>query len=355
MKGIIYQAVMGRGHEQVVFVNQPEFKLKAIIGVHNTVLGPALGGCRVRLYRDEDEALEDVLRLSEGMTYKNALADLPLGGGKACIIADPDLREGRKELFIKFAEAVESLSGKYITAEDMGTSVKDLSIIRTVTKHAAGYPLEDGGTGDPSPWTAKGVYNGILASAERIYGSKNLEGKKIVIQGVGNVGSYLLEALLRDGAKCFVSDVSQSALEKAVRTYGVEVISNDACYDFESDIFSPCAIGQIINPTTVPRLKCKIIAGGANNQLSSPDIGQTLKEMDILYAPDFVINAGGVISICSEYINGTFDSRWITLAVDNISKTINKVFDKAQSSNRSTEEIAVQLAKDKIASHKEEN
>jgi leucine dehydrogenase len=349
MNSRVFQATEQRGHEQVVFFHYPAVGLKAIVGIHNTVLGPALGGCRMRLYTDESAAVEDVLRLSEGMTYKSAMAGLKLGGGKSCIIADPQMKDGRSELFEQFGHCLNHLGGRYITAEDMGTSVRDIQWMRRVTKYAAGFSPDDGGGGDPSPWTALGVYSGILAACERRYGSKALTGKRISLQGVGNVGTYLLELLTRDGAKVTVCDTRQSALDEAKRRYGAEVVSLEDIYDVDCDIYAPCAVGQTVNPTTLQRLKCKVIAGGANNQLSDASVYPLLAEKNILYCPDFVINAGGVTSVAAEYNEGGWKESWVREKAERIGDTVQLVLNEAEKRGEPTEVVAVKLAKERIA------
>ena len=245
-----------RGHEQVCYFHYPQFGLKAIVGIHNTVLGPALGGCRMRIYESESQALDDALRLSEGMTYKSSLAGLDLGGGKSCLIADPNMKEGRREMFLQFAECLNHLAGRYITAEDMGTSVADVMTMREVTKYAAGFAKEQGGGGDPSPWTARGVFQAITAACERKYGSKDLSKKHVTVQGVGHVGVYLVDLLKKAGAKITVCDTNKNACEQTRRDYGVDVVDINQIYDVDCDIYAPCAVGQTVNPDTLKRLKC---------------------------------------------------------------------------------------------------
>jgi leucine dehydrogenase len=342
-----------RGHEQVVFFHYPEVGLKAIVAIHNTVLGPALGGCRVRLYADEAEALEDVMRLSEGMTYKSALAGLNLGGGKACIIADPQLSKGRTELFLKFGTCLNHLAGRYISAEDMGTTVADVATMRKVTPYAGGYPLEEGGSGDPSPWTARGTYRAILAACERRYGTSDLSKKRVAVQGVGNVGMHLVEWLSEAGAHCVVSDVRASAVERAKAEYGATIVDNDEIYDADCDIYAPCAVGQTVNAETIPRMKCAIICGAANNQLSDSSVYSLLDERKILYCPDFCVNAGGVTSIAAEFIPGGWSESWVTTKVDGIYDTTHRVLHEAEKRGTFTEVVAVELAKERILAARE--
>jgi len=288
-------------HEQVVFCSSKETGLKAIIGIHNTSLGPALGGTRMWQYANDMEALVDVLRLSRGMTYKAAVAGLNLGGGKAVIIGDSRTQKS-EQLFRAFGRFVEGLSGRYITAEDVGTNVKDMEYIMQETRHVTGIPEEVGGSGDPSPVTAYGTYVGMKACAQEVYGSDSLNGKKIVVQGAGgNVGKHLCEFLHKEGAKLYVSDLYEEKLKPLVDEFKATVVGMDDVYSVDADIFSPAALGAILNDDTIPKLKVKIVAGAANNQLKDEHKhGQMLKDRGILYAPDYVINSGGLINVYTE-------------------------------------------------------
>lgn len=344
----VFKEAERRGHEQVVIFHYPQVGLKAVVGIHSTALGPALGGCRMRLYTDENQAIDDALRLSEGMTYKSALAGLDLGGGKSCIIADPKMVEGRRELFLQFGECLNHLGGRYITAEDMGTSVSDIMVMRERTKFAAGFAAEMGGGGDPSPWTAYGVFQSILAASERRYGSRDLNGRTIALQGVGHVGMYLLKHVREAGAKVVVCDTNTEALEQAKRDFGVEVVSTEAIYDVECDIYSPNAIGQTVNSDTVKRLKCDIIAGAANNQLIDSSMHAELESRKILYCPDFVINAGGVISVGAEYVPGGWKESWVREKVNQIYHTLQRVLDESEKRGKFPEVVAVELAKERV-------
>ena len=342
-----------RGHEQVVFFNYPRVGLKAIVGIHNTVLGPALGGCRMRLYEDESQAIDDVLRLSEGMTYKSSIAGLDLGGGKSCLIVDPQISEGRREMFVKFGECLNHLGGRYITAEDMGSTVQDVMWMREVSKYAAGYSREEGGSGDPSPWTARGVFRSIVAACERRYGSKDLTGRHVTVQGVGHVGMYLLGWLKEAGATMTVSDTNEKSLQEAKDQFGATVVSLDEIYDVDCDVYAPCAIGQTVNSDTIPRLKCDIIAGAANNVLQDSSVYSMLNDKNLLYCPDFVINSGGVISVAGEYNDGGWKEDWTTAKVDNIYNTIHKVLEESEKRNKFPEVVAIELAKERIAEAEE--
>lgn len=354
MAGNVLAECGARGHEQVVFFNYPEVGLKAIVGIHNTVLGPGLGGCRMRLYPNEAAAIEDVMRLSEGMTYKSALAGLPLGGGKACIIADPTMKEGREALFKKFGECLNHLMGRYITAEDMGTSVDDMMAIKSTSKHVVGTDPKLGGAGDPSPWTATGVFVSMQAAAERTFKEgRSLKGKRVAIQGVGHVGMYLLKHLTEAGAVVTVCDTNNANLQEASSKYNAAVVAPEAIYDVACDIFAPCAVGQTINPQTLPRLSCKIIAGAANNQLTDRSMYSSITARGILFCPDFVINSGGVICVCAEVAARGRNNEWVQSKVNDIYETTSRVLDEASRRNKFTEEVAVELAKEVIKAAKD--
>ncbi len=290
-------------HEQVVYCYDEATGLKAIIAIHNTVLGPSLGGTRMWMYKSEADALNDVLRLSRGMTYKAAISGLNLGGGKAVIIGDAK-KQKSEALFRRYGQFVESLGGRYITAEDVGTSVADMENVRKETKHVSGLPVEHGGSGDPSPVTAYGVYMGMKAAAKYKYGSDSLEGKSVGVEGVGHVGEYLVELLRKENAKVFISDINEEQLKKVSSLYSAEIVSVSGIYDLDMDIYAPCALGATVNTDTISRLKCSIIAGSSNNQLADENIhGKMVKDKGITYAPDFLINAGGLINVYSE-LNG---------------------------------------------------
>lgn len=346
MRSEVFTEAEKRGHEQVSFFYFPEVGLKAIVALHSTVLGPGLGGCRMRLYTSESEAVEDVMRLAEGMTYKNAIAGLDLGGGKACIIADPRMTEGRKPLFRKFGECLNALAGRYISAEDMGTSVADVMAMREVSPHVAGIDPTQGGGGDPSPWTARGVFHGIVAGHEAAFGTSDLTGKSVALQGVGHVGMYLLELLVKAGAKVTVSDTVTSAVETARQKFGVSAVEADKIYDVPADIYSPCAIGQTVRADTISRLSCRIIAGGANNQLIDQSTYELLERKNILYCPDFVINAGGVINVGAEYVAGGWKEEWVRQKVDAIYETTKKVLSESKSRQKFPEVVALELARE---------
>ena len=287
-------------HEQVVFCQDKETGLKAIIAIHDTTLGPALGGTRMWNYKCEEDAINDVLRLSRGMTFKAAISGLNLGGGKAVIVGDSKLHKSEK-LMRRFGQFVDSLAGKYITAEDVGMNTKDMEYVRMETKHVTGIPQSMGGSGDPSPVTAYGVYMGMKASAKFLWDNDNLKDRKIVVQGVGHVGEYLVKYLSDEGADIFISDINKEKLEEVKNKYGTTIIENDSILDFEMDIYAPCALGGILNTETINKLKCKIICGGANNQLEDEERDSLhLRDRGIILAPDFLVNSGGLINVYSE-------------------------------------------------------
>ena len=297
---MIFKEIINRGHEQVSYFHDPTLGLKGIVAIHNTVLGPALGGCRMWNYKSEKDALIDVLRLSKGMTYKAAIAGLNLGGGKAVIIGDPKADKS-EELFRSFGRFVEGLGGRYITAEDVGTSIKDMDYVRMETKYVTGISKSLGGSGDPSLLTAFGTYLGIKASVKFKLNKNSLDGLSIAVQGLGSVGMELVKYLKNDGMKIYAYDIDNKLIEIAKKQYGVIPILDDMIYDKDVDIYAPCALGATINDDTIPRLKCSIIAGAANNVLKDPNKhSKELLSKGILYAPDYAINAGGLINVYNE-------------------------------------------------------
>lgn len=331
-------------HEQLLFCNDNATGLKAIIGVHNTVLGPALGGTRMWMYNNEVEALTDVLRLSRGMTYKNSLAGLNLGGGKSVIIGDSSTM--KNEAYMRrFGKFVNSLAGKYITAEDVGTSTQDMTWVSMETKHVVGLP---GKSGDPSPVTAYGVYVGMKAAAKEQFGTDSLAGRKIAVQGVGHVGEYLVGHLVKEGAEVFITDINQNALQRISSEYGVKVVGLDEIYDLDVDIYAPCALGATVNDDTLSRLKCSIIAGAANNQLKDENVhGKIVMEKGIIYAPDFALNAGGVINCYSEFAGLSAD--WGMIKAEEIYTTIQNIIKRSNQDQIPTYQIANRMAEERIA------
>lgn len=332
-------------HEQILFCNDNQTGLKAIIAVHNTVLGPSLGGTRMWPYKNEMEALNDVLRLSRGMTYKSAVAGLNLGGGKAVIIGDS--RQDKSEaLFRRFGQFVDSLGGKYITAEDVGINPTDMSYVNMETNHVAGLP---GKSGDPSPITALGVYHGMKACAKEAYGSDSLKDKKILVQGVGHVGEYLVELVSKEGAKVFISDIHQETLKKVADKYKATVVDLENVYDLDMDIYAPCALGATVNDETLSKLKCQIIAGAANNQLKDEKVhGEAVMQKGIIYAPDFVINAGGIINCYTEVAGKSRE--WSLQNAENIYQTVLSVIKESKENNLPTYLAANRLAEKRINS-----
>lgn len=332
-------------HEEVIFCHDANVGLKAIIAIHNTALGPALGGTRMWNYKNEEEALVDVLRLSKGMTYKASAAGLNLGGGKAVIIGDPKTQKS-EGLFRAFGQFVNSLNGKYITAEDVGTSVQDMEYIYMETPWVTGIPKDFGGSGDPSPYTAHGVLMGIKASAKEKFGTDSLKGIRVAVQGMGNVGSNLVKFLKEEGAETIVADIDQARTKKVADQFGSKMVSPDEILFQECDILAPCALGAIVNDQTITKLKTKVIAGGANNVLAEGRHGDQLKEMGILYAPDYVINAGGLMNVFVE-LEGYTPERAFE-KTKRIYDNMLKVFEIAKRDNISTHIAADRLAEERI-------
>ena len=334
-------------HEQVLFCNDNETGLKAIVAIHSTILGPSLGGTRMWTYKNEMEALNDALRLSRGMTYKSSVAGLNLGGGKAVIIGDSKTQKS-EALMRRFGKFINSLAGKYITAEDVGISTKDMEYIKMETDFVTGLPENMGGSGDPSPVTAYGVYIAMKASAHEKWGNESLSGKKIVVQGIGHVGESLVHYLIKDGAKVFINDINETRLKAVAKETGAEVISAEMVYDMEMDIYAPCALGATVNTDTLNRLKCSIICGSANNQLADENLhGKMVIEKGILYAPDFVVNAGGIINVYYE-LEGYNRERALAHA-EKIYQTTLNIFKVAKEQNIPTYMAANRLAEKRIA------
>ena len=340
----VLQEMQTRGHEQVLFSHDPSCGYFGIIAIHDTTLGPALGGTRVWAYRSTEEALQDVLRLSRGMTYKSAVAGLNLGGGKAVIIADPK-RPDRESLFRAHGRFVETLGGRYITAEDVGTSPTDMEFVRRETKHVAGLLNL---SGDPSPVTGYGVYIGMKACAKQRWGKDSLAGKTVAVQGAGKVAYYLMKHLKDEGAKLIATDIDQEKVKRVVEEMGAKAVSPDAIYDARADIFAPCALGAVINDDTIPRLAVEIVAGGANNQLAETRHGIELEQKGVLYAPDYVINGGGVVNVFGELQGWTMDRA--KRKAQEIYDTILRVFAIAERDKVPSFEAADRLAEERIRS-----
>ncbi|NNE55593.1 MAG: Glu/Leu/Phe/Val dehydrogenase [Flavobacteriales bacterium] len=333
-------------HEQVLFCQDQATGLKAIIAIHNTVLGPSLGGTRMWEYKDESEALTDVLRLSRGMTYKSSLAGLNLGGGKAVIIGNS--RTDKSEaLFRRFGKFVDSLAGKYITAEDVGISTKDIEYVALETEHVAGLPEYLGGSGDPSPVTAYGVYMGIKASVKQQFGNDSLTGKRVLVQGVGHVGAALVGMLKKDGAHVMISDIFEDKIAAVCLDHEVEVVAPDDVYDVDMDIYSPCALGATVNDATLDKLKCSIICGAANNQLAKEEKhGRAVMDRGILYAPDYLVNAGGIINCYWEVIG--YHKQAAMRQTEGIYDSTLEIFKKSADENIPTYLAANKLAEARV-------
>ncbi len=332
-------------HEEIIFCNDKNVGLRAIIAIHNTALGPALGGTRMWPYKSEEEALIDVLRLSKGMTYKASAAGLNLGGGKAVIIGDPKIHKS-EGLFRAFGQFINSLNGKYITAEDVGTCETDMEHIFMETRWVTGIPKDFGGSGDPSPYTAHGVLMGIKAGCKEKFGTDNLSGVRVAVQGLGNVGRNLVNYLVKEGAKVLVSDIDPEKVKAHVSEHKVEAFSPEQILFADCDVLAPCALGAVINDQTIGKLKCKVVAGGANNQLAENRHGDQLRELGILYVPDYVINAGGLMNVFVE-LEGYSPDR----AFDKTRKVYDncmKVFSIAKREGIGTHLAADQVAEERI-------
>jgi leucine dehydrogenase len=343
-KGIFGNASF-KAHEQVVFCQDEETGLKAIIGIHSTTLGPALGGTRMWNYSSEFDAIQDVLRLSRGMSFKASISGLDLGGGKAVIIGDA--RKDKNEAMMrKFGQFVDSLSGRYITAEDVGISTKDMEYVKMETDHVTGIPVSMGGSGDPSPYTAYGVFMGMKASANFKWGSDSIEGKTVVVQGVGHVGETVVKHATEAGAKVIINDIYDDILENVASKFNAEIYKGDI-YDLDMDIYAPCALGATVNDDTIGRLKCEVIAGAANNQLALENKhGMMLKERGIVYAPDFLINAGGLINVNSEIAK--YDTDEVMKRTENIYNTTLQILNESDSLEITTHQAALKIAQERI-------
>jgi leucine dehydrogenase len=347
-EGSIYGQITSLGHEQLVICYDEPTGLKALIGIHNTVLGPAVGGTRMWNYSSEAEAITDVLRLSRGMTFKAAISGLNIGGGKAVIIGDPKLKN---EAFLRrFGRFIQGLGGRYITAEDVNMKTSDMEYISMETKYVTGLPEVKGGGGDPSPVTAYGTYLGMKAAAKKAYGSDSLMGKKIGVQGIGQVGKYLVDYLLKEGADVYITDIFEDRLKQVAKDSGATVVDPNFIYDIEMDIYAPCALGATLNDDTLERLKCRVIAGAANNQLQDEDKhGKILLEKGIIYAPDFLINAGGLINVYAEFIGG-YNKDVAYLQAEKIYDTCTAILNKSEKEKIPAQQAAIELAWSRIQS-----
>lgn len=344
---MIFETLDTSGHEQVVFCHNKDAGLKAIIAIHNTTLGPALGGTRMWPYKSEAEALNDVLRLSRGMTYKNAVAGLNLGGGKAVIIGNP-ATDKSEMLFRAFGQFVESLGGRYITAEDVGIDVNDMEFVFRETEYVTGVHQVHGGSGDPSPFTAYGTLQGLMASLNKRFGDEEVGKYSYAVQGLGHVGMEFVKLLKERGAKIYVTDINQGLIDKAVNEYGAEAVGLDEIYDVPADVYSPCALGGTINEETLQRLKAKVICGSANNQLASDAMGEEVQKRGILYAPDYAVNAGGVMNVSLE-IDGYNRERAMRM-MRTIYHNLTRIFEIADRDGIPTYKAADRLGEERIAS-----
>lgn len=342
--GRILERIHKDGFEQVLFCNDQELGLRAIISLHSTILGPATGGCRMWDYSSEEEALEDVLRLSKGMTYKASISGLSMGGGKAVIIGSSSNKTPEK--LQRFGEFVESLGGSYVTAKDVGINNDDLKEIKRKTKHILGVEGEEATSGSPSPLTALGVYKGMKACVEKVFSRTDLSGLKVALQGVGSVNHNLAKRLYEDGAELIIADPNKESLEKAKKEFPATIVSPDEIYDADCDIFSPGALGAVLNEKTIPRLKCSIIAGSANNQLDKVSDGRTLFERGIVYAPDYVINAGGLINIYHE--REGYNKEAALAQVEDIFNTIKNILSISEKEKTPTNVVADNMALERI-------
>ena len=335
-------------HERVVFCSDKNTGLHAIIAIHSTALGPAAGGCRLWNYASDDEALHDVLRLSQGMSYKNAMAGLNFGGGKAVIIKTPDFHAG-EALFEAFGDFVEQQNGRYITAEDVGMSVSTMETIARRTKHVSGLPRKgDKAGGDPSPKTALGIFNGIEAAAKFKLNAENLAGLTVAVQGVGHVGYYLSKYLSEAGATLLVADIDQDRVKRVCDEFGATAVDLNEILVQQADVVAPCALGAILTKESIEKLKTTIVAGGANNQLETHADGQRITDAGILYAPDYVINAGGIINVSSEYYGDSTEEEVMT-QVAAIGPRLTGIFEEAAAAGKPTSEVADTQARKLIA------
>ena len=336
------------GYEEVYRAIDPKAGLRALVAVHDTTLGPALGGCRMWHFSREDDALTDVLRLARGMTFKSAVARTGLGGGKCIVIGDPKTQK-TPDLFRAMGRFVHTLGGRYITAEDVGTCEEDMQNMRETTPFVTGLPRGKGGSGDPSPFTSMGVFLGIKACVEEQFDRGDMKGLTVAIQGVGNVGMGLAKQLHDAGATLIVTDTDPGRTQKAARDYGATVVDKEAIYGVQCDVFAPCALGNVVNDRTIPQIKAKIIAGGANNQLGEDRHGEELLRRGILYAPDFVINAGGIINVSCEFLPNGYDEAASLVKVNNIYRAVKDVIATSRAQAIPTSQAAVVLAEKILA------
>lgn len=343
---MVFESISKTDHEEVIFCQNKDAGLKAIIAIHNSVLGPALGGLRMWPYATEQDALNDVLRLSRGMTYKAAVSGLNLGGGKAVIIGDPS-KDKSEALFRAFGRFVNSLNGRYITAEDVGIDVNDMEYVYRETEFVTGVHQVHGGSGDPSPFTAYGTLQGLMAALQTKYGNEDIGKYSFAVQGVGHVGMEYLKLLRERGAKVFVTDINQELVQRAVDDYGAEAVALDDIYDVDANVYSPCALGGTVNENTLDRLKCQVICGAANNQLASNEIGDELQRRGILYAPDYAVNAGGLMNVSLE-IDGYNRERAMRM-LRTINLNLTRIFEISKRDNIPTYKAADRMAEERIS------
>ncbi|MBE7217053.1 MAG: Glu/Leu/Phe/Val dehydrogenase [Caulobacteraceae bacterium] len=347
----VFSSPAFEGHESVTAVQDEQTGLRSFIAVHSTSRGPAAGGCRMWPYGSEQEALDDALRLSRAMSYKNAVADIAHGGGKAVIIGDARTQKS-PELFEAFGRAIDGLGGRYWTAEDVGVTPGDMAAVRRSTRYVAGLDGHSAASGDPSPVTAEGVFRGLKLAAERAYG-RGIDGMTVALQGVGHVGAFLADKLHAAGARLVIADVNAPAVQAVAERTGAQVVAPDAILDARADVFSPNALGGAVNAPALDRLHGKVIAGGANNQLSSPEAGEALFARGLVYAPDYVINGGGIINVAGEIralqAGGAFDAAWVAAKLDRLMETLAEVLDRSREERRPTHEIAGEIARARIA------
>ena len=344
---MIFETLAQTGHEEVVFCHNKDAGLKAIIAIHNSVLGPALGGLRMWNYATEQDALNDVLRLSRGMTYKAAVSGLNLGGGKAVIIGDP-AQDKSEALFRAFGRFVNSLNGRYITAEDVGIDVNDMEFVYKETPFVTGVHQVHGGSGDPSPFTAYGTLQGLMAALQVKFGNEDVGKYAYAVQGVGHVGMEFVKLLRERGAKVFVTDINKELVQRAVDDHRAEAVAPDQIYDVDAQVYSPCALGGTVNENTLPRLKCQVICGAANNQLANDEIGDEVMRKGILYAPDYAVNAGGLMNVSLE-IDGYNRERAMRM-LRTIYFNLGRIFEIAERDGIPTYKAADRMAEERIAS-----
>ena len=347
----VFDSPAFEGHEAVHAFHDEASGLKSFIAVHSTARGPAAGGCRMWPYANEQAAIDDALRLSRAMSFKNAVADLDLGGGKSVIIGDSKTAK-TPALFEAFGRAVEAVGGAYWSAEDVGVSPADLAHARKATRYIAGLEGHPAASGDPSPITAEGIRRGIALCVRRVL-DRDMQGVTVAIQGAGHVGAYLADKLAADGARLVIADVNEAAVRAVAERTGATIVSPEAIFDVEADVFAPCALGGAVSLATLPRLKGRIVAGGANNQLAGPEVGHALYERGLTYAPDFVINGGGIINVAAEIraleAGESHDPAWVEMKLGRLMETLDEILERSLRERRPTHDIAIEIAEARIA------